>query len=75
MPVGQYVGQVRAATHATAAATARCTVASAAGLDHKGDELHFNGVPVIMRSDSFCVGLEVDVLAQELYGLSQTKRS
>ncbi len=43
MPVGQYVEQVRAATGATAAVTARCSVASADGLDHRGDELHFNG--------------------------------
>ena len=52
MPVGQYVQQVRAATAATAAATARCSVAFADGLGHKGDEIHFDGTPALQRTQT-----------------------
>ena len=50
MPVGQYVEQVRAATAAAAAATARCSVATADGLAHKGDEIHFDGAHALIAT-------------------------
>ena len=41
LPVGAFCVEVQAATHATAARTELCAVATAEGLNHKGDELHF----------------------------------